>query len=423
MTGAPRFSYIVTQNGCGTIKGMILLACSSDSLSKTPAYNLEIVVVITRPWVQFHRRLLIESLAGLLAPTERIWVLDRPLEPLLSPWKHRQWLQSLWHPVQSESPQLQVFTPKLPVHDQLAYRYQPLENLNLSGLKKQLLPHLQPSSFKVLWLMHPCFFAYTRLLKWDFLVYDCYDEFVDKMEPIHRLVGLYERILFHAADYTIVASPVVAERKQAQYGTSRFHLLPNPTSYTLFSQARHQALTLPPELQRIPMPRVCYIGGLKPFLDQKLLVWLAQRLPQVSFVLIGSPEFGTDISSLQGKPNIHCLGHQPLQRLPSFLAGMHTGLIPYMLNDYTRTINPNKAMEYLMAGLEVVSIPIPSLLGKCPDSIHLAASQEDFLAALQDCLNRPPHQLPETVLWEYSWEYQLQPLLQHIHQTARLARP
>lgn len=104
--------------------------------------------------------------------------------------------------------------------------------------------------------------------------------------------------------------------------------------------------------------------------------------------------------------------------LPAYLSGLHTGLIPYHLDDFTRNINPNKAMEYLMAGLEVVSTPIPALKNKFPDHIHIADIQQTFLAHLQDCLNRNPRVLDDQILHENSWESWLAPLLEKIQQSS-----
>lgn len=371
---------------------------------------LDIVVSITGEWQSFHRRLPFDTLTAMLEPDERLLILNRPTEPF-SLLRRRGKLRQFFQPLQILSPQLWILTPRLWLHDQLAYRWSWTEQFNLGCLQDQLMPLLRPEARKVLWLMHPSFFSLTRLRNWDYLIYDCYDEFVELQPPPHRLISVFEERLVQAADYVITASGVVAEAKAKRYSVTT-HLVPNPTSYSLFSPVRRAQVSPASELASIPAPRVGYIGGIKPSLDQDLIYWLAQNLPQVSFVLLGSLASGCELGRLLGQKNIYWLGHKNVSQLPAYLAGMHTGLIPYKLDDYVRSINPNKALEYLMAGLEVVSAPIPALLGKYPEHIHLADSAQAFLDCLQDTLSRAPRQLPDQVLYENSWEYWLQPLLQ-----------
>lgn len=381
-------------------------------LSAEPAIDL--VVCITREWSRFHRRLPIEVLAELLTPEDRIWVVNRPLD-LLSSWRTPRRILE-WRRIEQVHERLSVLTPLVPIHDQLAFRLPAAENLVLKSLRKQLLPLLRPGSRKVLWLMHPSFFFYTRLLSWDFLLYDCYDEFIMPAEGTPRLVEVFESILFHAADETIVAAELVGEKKKRDYGAERMRLITNPTSYRLFSRARDPNLSLPDDLAAIPAPRVGYVGGIKPLLDQELLRWLAQRLRQVSFVLLGDLEASTSLAALLREPNVYWLGYRPPHLLPAYLKGLHVGLVPYLQNEQSRALNPNKAIEYLMAGLEVVSVPIPALEGKFPGLIHIQSTREGFLADLQACLARPPRTLPEADLAENSWERQLIPLIARMRQ-------
>lgn len=375
---------------------------------------LDIIVCITGEWQSFHRRLPIETLASLCDTDDRVIILNRPVEPLTllrRPFKFKQIL----NPLQTLAERLYVFTPRLWLHDQLAYRWLWSEDLQLSSLRSQLLPILRPEAKKVLWLMHPCFFNLTRLTNWDYLLYDCYDEFIDHGPAVHRLIPLFEERLFRAADTVITAAPAVAESKRKNYGVSSL-LIPNPTRYSLFTPVRKKQVPVASELAQIPEPRVGYIGGIKSSLDQALLRNLATQLPQVSFVLIGALEAQTDLRSLTALPNVYWLGYKPADQLPTYLSGFHTGLIPYQLDAFTRNINPNKAMEYLMAGLEVVSTPIPALKGKFSEHIHLSETPQAFLTHLQVCLSRQPRVLDDQILYENSWEYELSQLLKVIKQ-------
>ena len=65
------------------------------------------------------------------------------------------------------------------------------------------------------------------------------------------------------------------------------------------------------------------------------------------------------------------------------LRGAEAGLIPYAINDLTRSVFPMKVYEYLSAGLPVVSTPLPALAGVAGITVVAdAAEAERALAAL-----------------------------------------
>lgn len=377
---------------------------------------LEIVTCITARWQGFHRRSLLEVLDQQLTPPDRLWILDRPCEP----WRFLRSPRSLldsWQSPRQESNTRFVLTPVLPVHDQLAYRSKSLEDLNLAMLGPQLLRQLTPGSRRLLWLMHPCFMPYTRLPGWDGIIYDCYDEYIKAKNFLaDPLIRQYERMLFQgAADLTLVSSPVVAERKQRYYTVrSPVQILPNLASEELFGPARKQALAVPAEFGQIPFPRLVYVGGIKPDLDQELLAVVAKTLPEVSLVLIGALEHGVELIPALQRSNVHWLGPRKYTDLPAYLQACQVGLIPYRDNDYVRSLSPNKASEYRLAGLEVVSVPIAALDALPSDGIHQSAQAADFVASIRTCLARYPH-LP-TDIDGLSRERQVAVLMNHLRQ-------
>ena len=59
-------------------------------------------------------------------------------------------------------------------------------------------------------------------------------------------------------------------------------------------------------------------------------------------------------------PNVHFLGVRPVTEIPSIVASWDVGIIPYRVNDETRSASPLKLYEYLAAGLPVVSSDVPA---------------------------------------------------------------
>ena len=88
-------------------------------------------------------------------------------------------------------------------------------------------------------------------------------------------------------------------------------------------------------------------------IDTGLLAALADRRPDWSLALVGPPH--ADLGALAARPNVHLLGRLPYARLPAVLKGCAVGLVPFVVNEYTRHIDPVKLREYLSAGLPVVA--------------------------------------------------------------------
>ena len=60
--------------------------------------------------------------------------------------------------------------------------------------------------------------------------------------------------------------------------------------------------------------------------------------------------------------------------------------MPFALNEATRAISPTKTLEYLAAGLPVVSTRIPDVVSDYPGLVHLADDGPAFAAACQKVL-------------------------------------
>jgi glycosyltransferase involved in cell wall biosynthesis len=126
--------------------------------------------------------------------------------------------------------------------------------------------------------------------------------------------------------------------------------------------------------------------------------------PDWSFVLVGPVD--TDVSSLESLANVHLSGRVSYQELPAVAAGFAVALIPFQLNEMTRSVNPLKLMEYLACGLPVVSTPLPEVL-KFAGTVYIADSADGFareidLALAEDSPEKRQARLE--VARQFSWE-------------------
>jgi hypothetical protein len=142
-------------------------------------------------------------------------------------------------------------------------------------------------------------------------------------------------------------------------------------------------------------------------------------------VLIGKAD--VDTSRLRDHPNIHMLGPKSFDELPSYVAHFTVGLIPYVINEQTRAINPIKLREMMAAGISVVTTEMPEVRGQKSEvrkrrgeglagrAIGVADSTEEFVAMVKERLANPlgddeRRELSESVSGE-TWDAKVEQIL------------
>ncbi len=78
------------------------------------------------------------------------------------------------------------------------------------------------------------------------------------------------------------------------------------------------------------------------------------------------------------------VGRRAFEELPAYLRLMNVGLTPYTDTPFNRASFPLKTLEYLAAGLPVVSTDLPATRWLNTDLVRIADSQSDFVSAVLD---------------------------------------
>ena len=92
--------------------------------------------------------------------------------------------------------------------------------------------------------------------------------------------------------------------------------------------------------------------------------------------------------ALQDKYPAHVLftGRIAYERLPSFLSSASVGIAPFVLNEKTAAINPNKLYTYAAMELNIVSTPFSEEVRRNGDLVYLARDADSFAAAVKSAL-------------------------------------
>ena len=229
----------------------------------------------------------------------------------------------------------------------------------------------------IFYLWRPYFDRVLEGGPYDLSCYHIVDEY--SFSPTELPLTDREIKLIKRVDQVFVHSPALLERK----GHFNPHTLfvPNGVAYQAFATKQEE----PHDLREIPHPRIGYIGVIKGQLDFKLLLGLAMRHREWSFVFVGPRNsLGIDaplVDELSGLPNAHFLGHKPIEVACAYPQHFDVCVLPYKSNDYTKYIYPLKLHEYLASGKPIVGTSIRSLLDFA-HVIKLANNEEEWSRAL-----------------------------------------
>jgi len=210
-------------------------------------------------------------------------------------------------------------------------------------------------------------------------VYFCMDDFLHLPNVSPGMLAPLEQRMLARVDAVVATARSLTESKRPASG--RVYYLPQGVNYEHFATPR----PVPPEVAVLPRPRIGFAGGLTTPVDLDLVRRLAAEHPTGSVVLVG-PVF-LDVHDLAA-PNVHVLGPRPYRDLPAYVQAFDVGIIPYVLNEHTVAVDPLKLLEYLAAGIPVVTTDLPEVR-KYRDAVTIAATPQAFVTAVRDALDAP----------------------------------
>ena len=239
------------------------------------------------------------------------------------------------------------------------------------------------------------------------VIYYCVDDFSEWPGLETKMVREMEEKLIQQSDCHIATSQELFDRLSKSGKPT--YLLTHGVDTEHFKQTVKREHLL---LDGIPRPRIGYYGLFDERSDHGLLAELAARMPDVSFVITGQVD--SDFLSRQRLPNVYFTGSVRYADLPSMLKGWDVLMLPYKMNDLTKSISPLKLKEYLITGKPVVSTPIPEVL-KLKDYVSVAATIDEWIISIRLCLDRPQNatRRPGDDFWtNETWEKKAEYFLQ-----------
>jgi glycosyltransferase involved in cell wall biosynthesis len=145
----------------------------------------------------------------------------------------------------------------------------------------------------------------------------------------------------------------------------------------------------PQDMVGIPRPIIGYCGAITSMrLDESLLIYIADTLPNMSVVLVGPTDSYFEKSILNTKRNIFFLGPKKPEQTPAYIQHFTICVNPQSVNPLTIGNYPRKIDEYLASGKPVVATETQAMI-MFRDHVSLSRNKEEFVMNIQKLLEDP----------------------------------
>ena len=289
-----------------------------------------------------------------------------------------------------------------------------------AALARELPALLRGAAESVLSLSWTVNRRYLSILRPDRVIYEYIDE-LEIFDGYDAAMRRDHRYLLRHADLTVCTASTLYEKAR---GIARHAIYsPNAGDYAFFSRTA----SVPPAPEAAESAAsyrftLGYYGALAEWFDYSLLAAAAAARPDWLFLLVGMDYDGSlQRSGILEKKNVRWIPPQPYERLRAYLRLFDLALIPFVLNDITRSTSPVKLFEYMAAEKPILC----SRMSECRRyrSVALYDGLEDFLRKaeiLLACRNDPVYRaLLRSEALENTWEARTDEILRALDAVPR----
>jgi glycosyltransferase involved in cell wall biosynthesis len=268
---------------------------------------------------------------------------------------------------------LTVLTPHLHWTDWkvMCPQYFPILEKYVEGINESLI-----------WVYSPFYIYILNTLQPSMVVYDCMDE-LSAFKNASTNLPAYEKQVIGMADVIFTGGKSLYEAKKELH--PHVYCFPSSVDRDHFARAADETTAIPEDLLAIEKPIVGFYGVIDERLDFDLLKSVAEKMPEVSFVMIG-PFVKIEMQDAAQAENIFYLGKREYALLPNYLKGMDVAMMPFAMNEATRFISPTKTLEFMAAEKPIVSTPIYDVVRDYSHVVAVARDAQDFANLIQKFL-------------------------------------
>ena len=375
----------------------------------------------------YPRNVIIETIRSNLDSKSKVLCVERPVNLFTTPLTHfskfRRWIlrKDILRNIKEN---LFIYLPYTFMSDSLPIDSKLVTWINRKLLKWQLVKLMRKYKFesqkRIVWVYHPFHIDSLGLVKEDFVVFECHDEYVpsDKSIPdnLRNIIKRKEVELLKKADIVFVTSKLLYKNK-SKYNRNTFYI-PNAAHVEHFKKVQDPGVKESDRVKGIKKPIIGYLGTIHNASNLELLTYVAEKRPDWSFVIIGPTESGYEKTTVYNRfkelPNVHLLGWVDYDELPGVLKAFDVGVIPYKIDlEWNQNVNPNKLHEYTAMGKPIVSTDLPEVQSH-RDIISIARDRDEFIDLIEKSIQEDnKDKIMQRLMFaeENSWEKRVSEML------------
>lgn len=207
-----------------------------------------------------------------------------------------------------------------------------------------------------LWVYMPEQLYLVKKVHYDLLVYDSYDDCdLNYDGTLNHKRALLNEKLIKASDFVIVISQYTFDK----YSKIAKNIIKSRGGYTLglFDKVMSASGKL-----KLDMPVLGYVGTFREWIDYSIIDKLldTQKYKLMFVGYIGRPSRKYFEKIISNKNVIH-IDHIDISEIPKYMKSFSAGLIPFKVNDFMKSVYPNKFFEYIAAEIPVITTALPEL--------------------------------------------------------------
>lgn len=227
-------------------------------------------------------------------------------------------------------------------------RYMIVRVVNNILFKVQLFFDCQRA--EVIWFTSPemyscipyCFFSRK------ITVYDCMDDMIE-LYPLDKEMKKHEQLLYKKASLVFSSSLYLANKLKKRYGERSIKVINNAIS----NEFEQKPLTLPSNINmHLDANEIIltYVGSISSWMDFSLLRKIHERFPHIIINLWGPHDV-----MIPDQSGINYCGTVNHQFVSSILSSSSILIMPFVVNELIRSVNPVKLYEYVFSGKPCVA--------------------------------------------------------------------
>jgi len=167
---------------------------------------------------------------------------------------------------------------------------------------------------------------------------------------------------------------------------SKIEIITNGVDFELF-----QKINKPIEkIKKIKKPIIIYIGAISEWFDFDLTEYLLNN-SSYNFVLIGpvSKNAINKLDELSKHNRLHFFNAINHEEIPHYLFEANVCIIPFIKNELTESVLPNKLFEYSAAGKPSVMTNFNAYLSEFSDFVSITSEKDKFLNKIKNQIENP----------------------------------